>query len=53
MVMCLLQVSTFEMDEETALMEDQSGEESGEMSESEIDKKPADGEESDEELLNL
>ena len=48
-----LQVSTFEMDEETALMEDQSGEESGEMSESEIDKKPADGEESDEELLNL
>ena len=52
--MYFVQVSTFEMDEETALMEDQSGEESGEMSESEIDKKPAaDGEESDEELLNL
>lgn len=38
-------------------MEDKSGDESGEMSESEIDKKPADqeggGGESDEELLNL
>ena len=34
-------------------MEDRSGDESGEMSESEIDKKPKDGEESDEELLNL
>ena len=44
------------MDEETALMEDRSGEESGDVSESEIDKKPKDGEdkeESDEELINL
>ena len=37
-------------------MEDRSGEESGEVSESEIDKRPKDGEdkdESDEELINL
>ena len=51
------QVSTFEMDEETALMGDKSGEESGEVSESEIDgrrkKDGGDKDESDEELINL
>ena len=42
------------MDEETALMEDKSEEESGEMSESDMDKRSKDrGEESDEELINL
>ena len=44
------------MDEETALMENMSGDENGEVSESEINKKPTEGEEkeeSDEELLNL
>lgn len=45
------------MDEETALMGDKSGEESGEVSESEIDgRRKKDGEdkdESDEELINL
>ena len=52
------QVSTFEMDEETALMGDKSEEESGEVSESDIDRRQKrDGgdkkEESDEELINL
>ena len=51
----LLQVSTFEMDEETALMDDKSEEEeSGDVSGSDIDKRSkGNGEESDEELINL
>ena len=60
MCVCVIrskQVSAFEMDEETALMGDKSGEESGEVSESEIDgRRKKDGgekDESDEELINL